>query len=190
MTARAARLTMRVMANRTRPLAISASRPVLPDSPNFVAMFAAMLLPPGVSTRQLTSNEAASTSATAIVSPSARPRPSITALISPGRLGGSTAVLIISHGGREDRPAGDRGAVVWVGEQRYPAECAGEEALHRDQVRDEEVQPPQPIDHRRHGRQHVGDVAQHRGDPPRRVVRGVEGHADRDRYLSLIHISE
>src|SRR5674536_40690 len=126
MTARAARLTMRVMANSTRPLAISASRPVLPDSPNFVAMFAAMLLPPGVSTRQLTSNEAASTSATAIVSPSARPRPSITALISPGRLGGSTAVLIISHRVAPSASAASRFVVgTWARTSREIAEMIG-----------------------------------------------------------------
>ena len=38
-----------------------------------------------------------STIATAIVSPNARPRPSIAAEMIPGRPNGSTAILIISH---------------------------------------------------------------------------------------------
>src|SRR5581483_11219826 len=94
---RAAMLTIRVMAKRIRPEAIRASWPAGPASPNLVAMLAAMVLPPGSRMFQVMLNVADRTRATAIVSPRARPRPSMTAPVSPPRAGGSTAILMTSQ---------------------------------------------------------------------------------------------
>ena len=83
--ARAPKFTISVMTKSTRPEAISAPRPILPASPYWLAMFAAMVLPPGVKIFQTISKLLDSTSATAIVSPSARPKPSTVALATPER---------------------------------------------------------------------------------------------------------
>ena len=98
MTARAAMLTTSVTANRTRPAAISAltSRPE--DSGKSSAMFAAIVDGFAELIRlNVTSPETDSTIATAIVSPSARPRPSIDALIMADRPNGRTVMRIISQ---------------------------------------------------------------------------------------------
>ena len=97
MIARAVMLTTSVMANNTRPDAISAPCPTSPASPNRLAMFAAMVLPPGPRKSKLTAYTLPSVSASAMVSPSARPRPSMTEAMMPGRPYGKTAVRIISH---------------------------------------------------------------------------------------------
>ncbi|BCJ38324.1 hypothetical protein Athai_58270 [Actinocatenispora thailandica] len=97
MIARAATLTIRVIANSSRPEAISAPRPVAFASPKPFAMLAAIELPPTWIRSIDTPNVAPSVIASAIVSPSARPRPSITAATMPGRPYGRTAVRIISH---------------------------------------------------------------------------------------------
>jgi hypothetical protein len=94
---RATTFTTRVMANRTSPDATRADLPVAPDSPNLVAMLAAIVLPPGSARWSLMSKLAARTRAMAIVSPRARPRPSITAPTSPLRLKGRTAVRMVSQ---------------------------------------------------------------------------------------------
>ena len=83
---RAAKFTTNVITNRTRPLAISAltARPV--ESGNFSAMFAAIVEGLVLLIRlNVTTPLAESAMATAIVSPSARPRPSITAETMPLR---------------------------------------------------------------------------------------------------------
>jgi hypothetical protein len=76
-------LTIIVMTNSTRPEAMRALRPVSPDSPKVRTMLAAKVLPPGSRTCQLIPATVESTRAIATVSPSARPRPSIIALIMP-----------------------------------------------------------------------------------------------------------
>jgi hypothetical protein len=97
-TRRASALTPKVMMNNTRPVAINrfTSRP--DDSGNWSAMFAAIVFEfefvmmfqkyPSAGDRMM---------ATAIVSPSARPRPSIAPEITPERPYGSTAWRIISQ---------------------------------------------------------------------------------------------
>ncbi len=89
--------TSSVIRNRTSPEAMSAPRPVSVASPKPLAMLAAMLFPFGPSTWNVTVNVAGKISATAMVSPMARPRPSIAALMTPGRPNGSTDILIISQ---------------------------------------------------------------------------------------------
>ena len=88
--------TPRVMTNSTRPAAIS----VLTLSPlasgKFRAISAAMVWLP-VWIRLAVRAPEDSTSATAMVSPRARPSPSITALMIPGRPNGSTVIRIISQ---------------------------------------------------------------------------------------------
>ena len=66
-------------------------------SPNVLAMLAAMVLPPFSIRLNEMLKTMPSVIASAIVSPSARPRPSITAAITPGLPYGSTAVRTISH---------------------------------------------------------------------------------------------
>src|SRR6478752_5458072 len=90
MMSRAAPLTSRVRTKRTRPEAIRASRPNWSASSNFAAMFWANVPPPGLSTCSEMRKLGDRTVATAIVSPSARPRPSIEAEITPERPKGST----------------------------------------------------------------------------------------------------
>src|SRR5699024_7142781 len=98
MTHRAMRFTPKVTANRMRPEAISASTPVLPASGRWLAMFAAIdWCWPGWSRKKLIAYPGESTISTAIVSPSARPRPSIAAEMMPERPNGRTAWRIISH---------------------------------------------------------------------------------------------
>ena len=60
-------------------------------------MLAATVLPPGCEDVEVDVVVADRTSATAIVSPSARPSPSMLAPMTPGRLKGRTAVRIISQ---------------------------------------------------------------------------------------------
>lgn len=73
------------MTNSTRPEAIRAPRPLVKAFLNWMAMFAAMVLPPGL--RKWVKNDWVweSTIATAMVSPSARPNPRTMALITPER---------------------------------------------------------------------------------------------------------
>src|SRR5690606_17199020 len=98
MIQRATMLTTRVMANRMSPVAISRLMFSPNASGNRRAMFAAMVPGfDGVSTAKVMPPDADSTMATAMVSPSARPRPSMEAETTPGRPKGSTAVRIISH---------------------------------------------------------------------------------------------
>ncbi len=99
MTSRAMVLTTNVITNRNRPARISAGIPsgLPPASPNFSAIVDAIVSPPGSVRCQLMVNPELRTKATAIVSPSARPRPSIEAEISPERPNGSTAERITSH---------------------------------------------------------------------------------------------
>ena len=122
--ARAAKLTAKVMTNSTRPVAISAltRRPVA--SGNCSAMFAAIVTGSSVLIRlKVMTPVAESTMATAIVSPSARPRPSIDAETMPERAKGSTAMpdhlpaggaegqggLLVQLRGLQEDLAGDRG---------------------------------------------------------------------------------
>ena len=97
MMIRATMFTSRVMMNRTRPEAIRAPSPIVPASPHFSAMFEANVVPPGSEMCQLIRNAGEISSATAMVSPRARPRPSIAALIMPGRPKGKIAVRTISQ---------------------------------------------------------------------------------------------
>ena len=86
------------MTNSTRPLAIRALtlRPLA--SLNVSAMFAAIVLGLVLLMRlSVTTPEADSTIATAMVSPSARPRPSIAADTMPERAYGKTAMRVISQ---------------------------------------------------------------------------------------------
>ncbi len=87
-----------VIANRTRPEAIRALISTPDDSGNWSAMLAAI----GVGLDWLirlkvTTPDTDRMIVTAIVSPSARPRPSIEPLITAERPNGSTAIRIISH---------------------------------------------------------------------------------------------
>lgn len=97
MISRAAPLTSSVMTNSTRPEAISASRPISVASLNLPAMFWAKVPPPGSSRLALIVKLGESTMATAIVSPRARPRPSIDAEITPERPNGSTDMRMTSQ---------------------------------------------------------------------------------------------
>ena len=97
MIQRAMMFTDRVRTNSTRPLAIRADRPLEPASFHFSAMFAAKVLPPGSVRWTLTVKTAERIRATAMVSPSARPRPSMAAEIMPGLANGNTAMRTISH---------------------------------------------------------------------------------------------
>src|ERR687889_2502292 len=96
--ARAAKLTAKVITKSTRPLAIRALtlRPV--DSGNWSAMLAAIVEGLSLLIRlTVIRPDADSTIATAMVSPSARPRPSMTAETIPERAYGNTAIRIISQ---------------------------------------------------------------------------------------------
>ncbi len=94
---RAPPLTSSVMTNSTRPEAISASRPITVASLNLLAMFWAKVPPPGSSRLALMSKVGERTMATAIVSPSARPRPSIEAEMMPERPKGITDIRMTSQ---------------------------------------------------------------------------------------------
>src|SRR5690606_1801066 len=83
---RALKLTAKVMTNSTRPVAMSTLTPTPVASGKLSAMLAAIVLGAVPETRsKLTMRKAERTSATAIVSPSARPRPSMTAETMPER---------------------------------------------------------------------------------------------------------
>src|SRR5690606_27018082 len=86
---RAAMFTASVIRKRTRPEAMSAPRPRSVASPKPFAMFAAMLFPVGPRIWKETVKVAGKIRATAMVSPMARPSPSMAALITPGRPNGS-----------------------------------------------------------------------------------------------------
>ena len=154
--------------------------------------------------------------ATAIVSPSARPRPSTAAETMPERPKGSTAVRIISqrvaprasaasswstrglqedlaadrghdrqhHDGEHDAGGEDRaaGARDGPGEEREPADVVDEPGVDRLHGRGEHADAPEAEHHRGHRGEQVDDVAEHRGQPARRVVRDEQGDADRDRH--------
>ncbi len=76
---------------------MSASRPSAVASLNLLAMFWAKVPPPGLSRLAWMMKSGESTVATAIVSPSARPRPSIEAEITPERPKGITAMRMTSQ---------------------------------------------------------------------------------------------
>src|SRR6185436_15492771 len=96
--ARAAALTSRVMTKSTRPEAMSAFTASPDDSGNCSAMLAAIVDGLFELIRlTVTAPDTESTMATAIVSPSARPSPSIAPLTTPERPNGSTAIRIISQ---------------------------------------------------------------------------------------------
>ena len=71
--------------------------PIVPASFHFSAMLAAKVMPPGSVMCGLMTNVADSMRATAMVSPSARPRPSIEAEIMPGLANGKIAWRTISQ---------------------------------------------------------------------------------------------
>src|SRR5919199_805688 len=86
-----------VMANSSTPQAISADRPGgTPGSPKFSAITDARVLPEA-NRLGVIWVAAPTVSATAMVSPMARPRPSMTAPTMPPKLCGKTAPRIISH---------------------------------------------------------------------------------------------
>src|SRR5919202_1912651 len=86
-----------VMANSSTPQAINADRPGgTPGSPKFSAITDARVLPEA-NRFEVIWVAAPTVSATAIVSPIARPRPSMTAPTMPPKLCGNTAPRIISH---------------------------------------------------------------------------------------------
>src|SRR5690606_36446199 len=97
-TMRTRALTMRVMANSMSPVAISTLTFVPYASGKLRSMFAAIVdgLPELIRLK-VTSPVAESTIATAIVSPSARPRPSMDAEMMPARPNGNTVIRIISQ---------------------------------------------------------------------------------------------
>src|SRR5690606_17409558 len=96
--ARAMKFTAKVMTNRARPVAIRTLTLSPEASGNWAAMFAAIVWCwPGLRRKNEKSSPGEMTMSTAIVSPSARPRPSIAAEITPGRPNGSTAMRIISQ---------------------------------------------------------------------------------------------
>src|SRR5215813_12495482 len=94
--ARAMMLTMIVNANRSTPSPISAAWNTPEDSPNWLAMTAGMESP-GANRWDVIVADEPITSAAAIVSPIARPRPSSTAPTTPPWLCGQTEPVIISH---------------------------------------------------------------------------------------------
>src|SRR5690606_19735101 len=97
-TIRARALTMRVMANSMRPVAMSTLTLVPYASGKLRAMLAAIVEGlPELMRLKVTSPVAESTMATAIVSPSARPSPSIEAEMMPARPKGNTVIRIISQ---------------------------------------------------------------------------------------------
>src|SRR5699024_8990795 len=95
---RARRFTAKVSANRISPEAISTFTPMDPASGKWLAILAAIdWCWPGLSRKKLITYPGERTISTAMVSPSARPRPSIAAEITPDRPNGRTACRIISH---------------------------------------------------------------------------------------------
>ena len=92
-------MTISVMTKSTRPAPISAVFPVSELSKNFWTMSAAMELPPLSSGRNspCRSKLGEMIRTTAIVSPRARPRPSIEPPTMPPRPNGSTTERIIPH---------------------------------------------------------------------------------------------
>ena len=85
-----------VITNSTTPRPISAAVWTPPDSPNWRTMIAG-IVSPRPNTFGVICADAPITRATAMVSPMARPRPSMTAPTMPPKLCGNTAPLIISH---------------------------------------------------------------------------------------------
>src|SRR5262249_38669214 len=94
---RAKTVMMIVKANRSTPSPISPARNSPEASPNWLAMTAGMLLPGTNRCVVITLSAEPITSAAAIVSPMARPRPSSTAPTMPPLLCGQTAPWIISR---------------------------------------------------------------------------------------------
>src|SRR5690554_5447738 len=96
--ARATKLTTKVITNSASPVAMSTETLSPAASGNWAAMFAAIVWCwPGLSRKNENSRPGDRTIRTAIVSPRARPRPSIAAEITPERPNGRTAVRIISQ---------------------------------------------------------------------------------------------
>src|SRR5262249_47674098 len=93
---RAETLTRIVRTKSTTPRPMRAERCRGPDSPNWLAMTAAMASP-GAKRFAVICALAPMTRASAMVSPMARPRPSMTAPTMPPRLQGITAERIISQ---------------------------------------------------------------------------------------------
>src|SRR5690606_6443341 len=97
-TQRAAEFTASVMTNSTSPVAINALTPSAFASGNCSATFAAIVwCRPTWSRARLYVRPGPRIMSTAMVSPRARPRPSIAALTTPDRPNGSTAIRTISH---------------------------------------------------------------------------------------------
>src|SRR3954452_19255062 len=127
MIARAIMLTTRVIANSTRPEAISVLTAMPDDSGNWSAMLAAIVEGFDWLIRlNVTTPEAERMIATAIVSPSARPRPSIDALTRAERPNGSTVMRIISQRVAPRASAPSRSARgVWENTSRITAVMIG-----------------------------------------------------------------
>src|SRR3954454_1531427 len=127
MIARAIMLTTRVIANSTRPEAISVLTAMPDDSGNWSAMLAAIVEGFDWLIRlNVTTPEAERMIATAIVSPSARPRPSIDPLMTADLPNGSTDMRIISQRVAPSAIAPScRRLGVWVKTSRATAETIG-----------------------------------------------------------------
>src|ERR1700761_9079733 len=100
MISRARKLVARVIAKRTRPVAISRLILMPEDSGKLRAMLAAIVEGFAWLIRlKLTPPETERMIATAIVSPSARPRPSIAPEFTEERPNGTAEGRIVAHGG-------------------------------------------------------------------------------------------
>src|SRR5215470_19755782 len=90
-------LTINVMTNRTRPPAMSAEISLAPATKKWFAIMTVTELPPLSSTWWLKVKTGLRMKAITMVSPSARPRPSMLAPITPDLPYGSTTVRIMPH---------------------------------------------------------------------------------------------
>src|SRR6266496_275118 len=176
-TTRAARLTSTVIANSTTPRPISAAVNVPDDSPNCWTMTAAILLPPA---KMLGVMAVAPpiTRATAMVSPMARPSPSITPPTRPPKLCGKTAPLIISQ---RVAPRADRYAEHAAQNGDAPQDVV-EPPVDGDQHRGDDQDSPQAEHHRWHGGEQVDDRDGRSAQPARCELGQEQRDADRDRH--------